>query len=265
MFVVKIGGSLITNKDAYCSPDKVKIKEFAKLIKENWSILKGNLILVLGGGSYGNGVPIRYNIADSQQEWDEKNLLMMTTKMFEWMNEVCQIFREEGIPCYPFQTSSYCTTNKGNLNTCNIEPIKHCLNLGILPITSGDLTFDNNKKFVIYSSDNVPEMFIKRLNVKKVVILTDVEGIYEDLKTKKLIKEVTPQNYSDILNMAGNSQKQDVTGGMNNKLKALLRISQEGATSIICNGKDTQNLFRALYDDTPPGTVIKKWNMVGED
>ncbi|MED4590504.1 isopentenyl phosphate kinase [Priestia flexa] len=260
MFVVKIGGSLITNKNEYCSPNKEEIRKFAKVLKARWEDLRGKLIIVIGGGSYGNGVPIRFNIEKSEQDWKAKDLLMMTVKMFEWLTEVCMIFREEGLPCYPFQSSSYCTTNNGELINYNIGAIEKSLELGLLPITSGDLTFDDTKTFVIYSSDNIPEIFVDYFRVKRVVILTDVDGIYESLKDQNLIKRVNKDNYENILNIAGSSNKQDVTGGMNNKVKALIRIAQKGTTSIICNGNNPESLIEGLYSDTPPGTTIEAWN-----
>lgn len=259
MYIVKIGGSLITDKNAYCSPRRDKIREFAKVIKSQWDVLRGKLIVVLGGGSYGNGVPIRYNLRDSECEWEHKNLLMMTFKMFEWINEVTMIFREEGIPCYPFQTSSYCTTNGGHPDQFFIEPIKKCLKLGILPVTSGDLTFDQEKTFVIFSSDNVPELFVDHMEIRRVVILTDVPGIYESIESKKIIPRVTRENAELILKVAGGSMKQDVTGGMNNKLRALIRLAQKNVMSVICDGTMPSNLIEALLSENPPGTVIESF------
>ncbi|WAA09173.1 isopentenyl phosphate kinase [Fervidibacillus albus] len=263
MYVVKIGGSLITHKDEYCSPNLEEIRRYAKVVKKIWEDIKGNLIIVLGGGSYGNGVPIRYNIKNSDQPWDPLDLQMMTIKMFEWISLVCRIFREEGIPCYPFQASSYCTTKDGDLSEYNIAAIKECLKLNILPITSGDLTFDKDKIFVIYSSDNIPEVFARSFRVKRVVTLTDVDGIYTTNQMKDIIKLVNKDNYREILNLAGDSNKQDVTGGMKNKLRALIRIAALGTECVICSGKDPMNLIPAIYSQTPPGTFISAWECEG--
>lgn len=260
MYVVKIGGSLITEKNEYCSPKRDEIREFAKVVKRYWDKLQGKLVLVLGGGSYGNGVPIRYNIKNSRQDWKRTDLLMMTVKMFEWINEVTMIFRAEGIACYPFQTSGYCTTRQGVPRSFCLEPIKMCLDLGILPVTSGDLTFDESETFVIFSSDNVPELFVDYFDVERVVIITDVPGIYESMETKNVIRKVTQENYNDILRVAGTSNKQDVTGGMNNKLKALIRIAQKNTTSVLCDGTNPNNLIKALFDEEPPGTIVEAWN-----
>jgi isopentenyl phosphate kinase len=260
MFIAKIGGSLITNKNGYCSPRLDKIQEFATLIKSNWDKLEGNLVIVLGGGSYGNAVPLRYGISNSQAGWEKINLLKMTEKMFEWNTVVTSIFRNEGVPCYPFQTSSYCTSSNGTLDTFYLEPIKMCLDLGILPILSGDLTFDKGKTFVIYSSDNVPEMFVEKFKVERVVMLTDVPGIYTLQDTKRIVRKVNKENFAQILDAAGSSSKQDITGGMNNKLRSMIRVAKKNTTSVICDGTNPQNLLEALFSSNPPGTIIEAWN-----
>lgn len=38
---------------------------------------------------------------------------MPTVKLFELMTLITMIFREEDIPCYPFQTSSYLMSSQG--------------------------------------------------------------------------------------------------------------------------------------------------------
>ncbi|SET49410.1 Isopentenyl phosphate kinase [Salinibacillus kushneri] len=259
MYVIKLGGSLITHKDKYCSPNRKAIKQYAQEIKKNWTLFKGNLIIILGGGSYGNGVPIRYNLQNSMQEWKPQDLLMMTTKMNEWQTEVCTIFRDEGIPCYPFQGSSYITSNDGNVSSCYIEPIKSALNMELLPILSGDLTFDSEEKFVIFSSDKIPLVLNKELDISRVVMLTDVEGIYYKNSPDQIYEEVTQENFYVVLSETGVSNQQDVTGGMKTKLLALIELAKQGVRGVICDGNDPYNLTVSLLNDNTPGTQIKEW------
>jgi isopentenyl phosphate kinase len=270
VYVLKIGGSLITNKDGYCEPNYPSIRGYAKVVAKHWDLLKGNLILILGGGSFGNGVPIRYSLKNSTDNWRSEDLLMMTVKMFEWQTIVSMVFREEGVPCYPFQTGAYLTTRDGEPEHFLIEPIKRIQEMGLLPILAGDMAFDSEKQFVIYSSDNMPELFLDQFHVKRVVMLTDVPGIWREREdgSRELIRTVSVENSSEVLGQTGASGKQDVTGGMKNKLHALLRVAEKGVDSIICDGTDPQMLVRALFDAEPPGTIVqgrKKVSMRQED
>lgn len=259
MYVVKLGGSLITHKDQYCSPNHKAIKRYAKEIKQNWSNLQGRLVIVLGGGSYGNGVPIRYNLQNSSQNWKQRDILMMTIKMMEWITEVCTIFRKEGLPCYPFQGSSFVTTQDGELDTSYIRPIKKSLDLGLLPILSGDLTFDSSEEFVIFSSDKIPQVLNKELDISRVVMLTNVKGIYYKSNPTKIYKKVTRENFAVVLPDTGISNQQDVTGGMRTKITSLLELAKQGVRGVICDGTDPHNLTLALYEEETPGTIIEEW------
>lgn len=257
-FIVKLGGALISHKDEYCKPNISIIREFARIVRSRWAELERRLIMVLGGGSYGNGVPHRYNLRDSSQAWKPVDLSMMTVKTFEFMALVTDIFRQEGVACYPFQTSGYMLSRDGRPQSFLIKPIKHALSMGILPILSGDLVFDSNRKFVIFSSDAIPELFVGSLPIKRVVMLTNVPGVINYSSGEpEIIRRVTSENYDAVLNLAGGSLQQDVSGGMKNKLKALLRIAEQGVESVICDGRNPAVLMQALFDPVPPGTVIE--------
>jgi isopentenyl phosphate kinase len=254
VFIVKLGGALITYKDDYCKPNTAVIKEFARVLRTRWSELQGRLILVLGGGSYGNGVPYRYNLLDSYGNWRPVDLSMMTVKTLEFMSLLAGIFREQGIPCYPFQTSSYLMTRNGEPQNFWIEPIKHALSLNVLPVLSGDMVFDSDRGFVIFSSDRIPELFVNSVSVKRVVMLTNVPGV---LNESEVFRRVAPEDHELVLNKASASRQQDVSGGMKNKVKSLLRVADLGVESVICDGRDPSVLLQALFEPEPPGTFIE--------
>jgi len=260
-FIVKLGGALISHKDDYCKPKISIIQEFGRTIRSRWPELQGRLILVLGGGSYGNGVPHRYNLRNSSQDWKPVDLPMMTIKTFEFMSLVTSIFRQEEIPCYPFQTCSYLMSRDGRPNGSFIDPIKHALSIGVLPILSGDMVFDSNRQFVIFSSDDIPEIFVGRIPLRRVVMLTNVPGVMNYSSSQHaVIARVTRDNYASVMDLAGASNQQDISGGMKNKVKALLRIAELGVESVICDGRKPSALMPALFEPSPPGTVIESLN-----
>jgi len=257
-FIVKLGGALVTYKNDYCKPNTKIIEELGDTLYTCWSKLKGRLILVLGGGSYGNAVPHRYNLVDSSQDWRTVDLSMMTVKTLELMSLVTGIFRERGIPCYPFQTSSYLVTHNGDPRHYWIDPIKHALSLGLLPVLSGDLVFDSAKGFVIFSSDRIPELFVDSLPLKRVVMLTNVPGVVNySAGDSDIIRRVTGKDRKLLLSNAGASGHLDVSGGMRNKVEALLRLADMGVESVICDGGTPSLLPCALFDRDPPGTFIE--------
>jgi isopentenyl phosphate kinase len=258
VFIVKLGGSVISYKNEYCAANTAVIHEFGRVIRAHWSELGGRLIIVLGGGSYGSGVAHRYNLQDSSQPWELGDLSLVTMKMFELLSLVTEIFRQEGVPCFPFQASGYLTSRDGKPERFLIEPIRHALSMGLLPILAGDLIFDEEKGFVIFSSDWLPELFVGTLPLRRVVMLTNVAGIMDYSSDKaRVVPRITNENYESVLNYTGPSKQQDISGGMKNKLKALLNISAMGVESVICDGREPPMLIPALFDPSPAGTVIE--------
>lgn len=260
VFIVKLGGALISHKDEYCTPNIPAIREFGRVIHSRWAQLQGKLIIVLGGGSYGNGVPYRYNLRESSESWKPADLSMMTLKMFEWMALVNNIFRQEGVPGYPFHACSYLTSCGGRPQSFFVEPIKRALSLGVLPILSGDMVFDSDKRFVIFSSDGIPELFAGSLPLRRVVMLTNVPGVMDYSGGEpEVIARVTRENRAAVLAQAGASKQRDVSGGMRNKVEASLRLAELGVESVICDGREPAALLTALFD-APPGTLVESWS-----
>lgn len=257
-FIVKLGGALISDKDAYCKPNVPMIREYARVIRSCWSEVQGRLLVLLGGGSYGNAVPYRYSLKDSSHDWQPADLSMMTIKTLEFMSLVTGIFRDENVPCYPFQTCSYLSTADGRPENVFLKPISQALSLGVAPILSGDLVFDSVRGFVIFSSDNIPELFVGRLPIKRVIMLTNVPGVMNySSGNLDLIQQVTNDNRDEVLRQAGPSRQQDVSGGMNNKVRALLRLAELGVESAICDGREPINLLQALFAPVPRGTLFQ--------
>jgi len=257
VFIVKLGGSLISHKDEYCAPNLPMIQGFAKAVRSRWSELRGRLVLVLGGGSYGHGIARRYHLDDSAGPWHALDLSRTTVGMLEWLALVGDVFREEGIPCYPFQACSYVVCRDGRPERFFVEPVQRALGLDLLPLLAGDLVFDASRRFVIFSSDSIPELFIGELPLRRVVMLTNVPGVASDASgVSQVIRRIDAHNRDAALRAAGGSRQPDVSGGMRTKLASLLRIADAGVEGVICDGRVPDAILPALFDAEPPGTII---------
>lgn len=258
VFIVKLGGSVISDKNGYCVANSAAIQEFGRVVCSRWGDLRGRLIILLGGGSFGSGVAYRYNLQNSSQPWKPIDLSIITVKMFELLSLVTAAFREFAIPCFPFQASGYFTSHHGRPDFHFLEPIRRALAMDLLPILSGDVIFDSDEKFVVFSSDWMPKLLASTFSIQRVVILTDVPGVMNRaVDPPQLIARVTQCNRERVLSYAGPSQKQDVSGGMRNKLEAMLSLSELGVESVICDGRVSELLVSALFDPSPAGTLIE--------
>ncbi|MBS7631517.1 amino acid kinase, partial [Candidatus Bathyarchaeota archaeon] len=61
LIILKLGGSVVTEKDKPVTPNKENIKRLSREIAEAG---EGELILIHGGGSYGHPVADEYNLSE---------------------------------------------------------------------------------------------------------------------------------------------------------------------------------------------------------
>lgn len=256
MDVIKIGGSLITYKNGYCSPNLSKIQEYAKVIK---TISRdNNFIIVLGGGSFGNAVPFKYNIRNKYSS-NIIDIAEMTTKMFEWVTIFSNNLRENNIPAYPFQASSLILSTKNAIESTYFEVLSEVTEHGMIPVISGDLVFGRqNNDFHIFSSDYIPLALRRKFSIERFISLTDVDGLKKSLDDEGIIEEINDKNYKNLYNFAEKSNSQDFTGGMETKIKSLLNLAHNNIDCFIVNGKEPENLLNFYENKSIQYTYIKK-------
>lgn len=249
IIVIKVGGALSTIKNGKYEINIDLMKIYAKTIKREWSLFERKVIFVLGGGSFGNVAPLEYNLVYFNENTKKIDICEMTLRMFSYVMDVVEIFRKEGIACYPFQTSAICTTDNYLVRNSFADSIRMCLDLGIMPIMSGDLTFDKKEVIHIFSSDKVPELFLNFMDIGKVIYLTDIDGFYLDITDKSsFVEEINKDNFEFVISSAIGSKYQDVTGGMYSKLMAMKRLSEYGIHSVVLCGRDPENMISILKD-----------------
>jgi isopentenyl phosphate kinase len=133
--------------------------------------------------------------------------------------------------------------------------------MGFVPVLYGDVVLDmeDKIKIAVLSGDQIVKYLAENLKPEKVVLGSDVDGIYNKDPKKysdaRLLKVVT--SYND-LESADSTQTVDVTGGMGGKLTELLELTKIGIESEIINASHDNNIKRALKGEKGIGTLIKK-------
>ncbi len=133
--------------------------------------------------------------------------------------------------------------------------------MGFVPVLYGDVVLDleDKIKMAVLSGDQIIKYLAENLKPEKVVLGSDVDGIYNKDPKKYsdacLLKVVT--SYND-LESADSTQTVDVTGGMGGKLNELLELTKIGIESEIINASHDNNIKRALKGEKGIGTLIRK-------
>jgi isopentenyl phosphate kinase len=155
-----------------------------------------------------------------------------------------------------FQPSTGVMKNK-KLISFPIEALEDMLALGITPVSYGDVLVDLETGLNILSGDHLVPYLAVKLKASRIVIATDVSGIYDGdpkkNKNAKLVKEITKENFGKI--EVSGSRGVDVTGGMKRKVMELLDVASQGITSQVVSGIKPGELKSALLG-REVGTII---------
>lgn len=263
MIILKLGGSVITKKEA--KEPTINNNNLDRISKEIADSSFDKLIIVHGAGSFGHPFAKEYEIGskiEDEEDFTHKKLGFSITQ--SWVKKlntiVCDSLRENGVLAVSIQPSSFIITKNKRIHSCNLDLINKYLRYGFVPVIYGDVVvdLDENIKICVLSGDQIIKYFGENLKPTRVVLGSDVDGIYTKDPKKyddaELMNTVT--SCEDL--MAEGSLNVDVTGGMNGKLLELIGLAELGVESEIINASKEGLIKKALNHQTGMGTVIKK-------
>ena len=139
----------------------------------------------------------------------------------------------------------------------DLSAIEGFIEIGIIPVLYGAPAYDKAQKCSILSGDQIAPYLAIKLNSKRIIHATDVDGVFTSDPKKnpdaELISEVNNKNISEVKDWLTGSTATDVTGGMFGKVSELLEI---GIESQIFNALTPGNIIKVLKGERV-GTIIK--------
>ena len=155
------------------------------------------------------------------------------------------------------KVNSYCLPPtdfmKGNKSIrSKILTINEIAKSGLTPITFGDALWFGQKKSYILSGDVIMTTIAKVLKPRLSLFVLNVDGVYSDLKTKKLIhdfKKETPKIQENVM---------DVTGGMTRKITEANKMAKAGLKVFFVNGNKPKRISDAILGKKFEGTLFRK-------
>ncbi|MDH5664413.1 MAG: isopentenyl phosphate kinase [Candidatus Bathyarchaeota archaeon] len=262
--VLKLGGSVITNKEKPLTPNLPAIERSASEIsRANVS----RLVLVHGGGSFGHPIAKQYSIEEGYRDQPQIMGFSKTRQAMTTLNKlVVDSLIQHNIPAVTVQPSSCTITKQGRINVMEERPLRKLLEMGFVPVLYGDAVLDSDKGFAILSGDQLVSSLATRLEAERIIIGIDVDGLYTlDPKTDpkaRLIKHITPHELRKMQHKIGKARVTDVTGGMLGKVLELMPAVEKGIKVIIANAAKPSNVYKALKGESVVGTVIERGETV---
>ena len=258
--ILKIGGSVITDKDGELAARTEVINRLAEEIQKTHV---QSLVIVHGGGSFGHPTAQKYGIKEGLRNETQKVGFAETHHVMTVLNGlVMDSLVWHNIPAISVAPSCCVVTENGRIKTFEDAVFKLYLKMGFVPVLYGDATLDRKLGFTVLSGDQLVSHLARILGAKKVIIGVDTDGLYDaDPKVEKNVKLYTHLNLSElekIKTKLGGSTAPDVTGGMLGKVSELIPAVAEGIQVTMVNAAKPNRVYKALIGEVVEGTVMEK-------
>ena len=245
MILIKLGGSIITNKEKPLSPRRKTIDSIAKSLKKN----SEPIIIVHGGGSYGHYWSVKYDMHTKEKKYDLRGVAIIKNSMIELNKIILDSLLKNKLSPYCLPPTDFMSGNKPVSK--KVKEIEKIAKSGMIPVTYGDaLWFGQNKTFIL-SGDKIMTHIAKILKPRLTIFALNEDGVYSDLKSKKLIYELKGERPSISEN------KMDVTGGMTRKIEEASKIAKMGMNVFFVNGNKPERIVKAVKNSKFEGTVFR--------
>ncbi len=251
--VVKVGTSTLTYENG-----KVNLRNLEKLCKVLSDLHNsGKQIVLVSSGAIGVGVG-KLKLKERPKETRQKQalaavgqceLMFLYDKFFgEYNNYVAQILLTKDIVLNEF--------SKQNV----VNTFQTLFEMGIIPIVNENDTVATDELIGANfgDNDNLSAIVADLVGADLLVILTDIDGLYEtDPRNDPNAKKIGIVYHIDdkIREMAGGSVSNRGTGGMATKITAAAAATAAGINTCVMRGDDPDYIYKLLNGE-PIGTMF---------
>ena len=260
--LVKLGGSLITDKEKPFYAKFEVIKNLAKQISDSLhEDSQLGLVIGNGGGSFPHYPAVKYKMKNGIKSENQKMGFCQVQDAASQLNRlVVQALLKAGVKAVSVNPSSMIIAKNGKIKKFFIEPIIEFLNLGLTPVIYGDIVYDEILGSKIFSTEQILSFlainFKKAgLRVEKIIQNGTTPGIIDS--NGDLITKITKKNIDKIESIFTKTKGYDVTGGMLHKVREALKLTSFGIETLIINGNARKNLLKeAILGFKVLGTIV---------
>lgn len=257
--MVKLGGSVITDKTRPFTERMDVIKRLAGEIHSARSELGLRLIVGHGGGSYPHTPAAKFRVKEGRVAGSSPRGVALVQNAAARLNRlVVAALIEAGEDAVSVQPSASVLADSSSIVSWDTGALEAMLEAGLLPVVHGDVVMDATQGWSIASTEDLFLYLAAHLPVERVVIGSDVDGVLDRAGSGAKFDVITPKDLKRISGSLQGAGTVDVTGGMRSKVESLLRLAEErGVESVILNAAKPGLLEAALRGKTGIGTEIR--------
>jgi len=255
MFVLKLGGSVITKKS---EQGFFQMEIMDNLARE---IDKANkkLVLVHGAGSFGHVLAKKYDLNKGYKNEDQVHGFSLTHAMVQTLNSfVLKSLHNHNISAISLSPHSIVKLNDHRLARMDYKIFGEYLDKHFTPVTFGDVVLDEKLGFSICSGDLLVMVLAKYFKPEKVIYVMDEDGLYTSNpkinKDAEFIESATIKKLEKLTTSI--DAHADVTGGMRGKIDTMKNISRLGIDTVLLNGNKQGILYNVLIGKNVKSTIV---------
>jgi isopentenyl phosphate kinase len=255
MILIKLGGSVITDKSQY---KKFNQEQTARLCKEIAASGRG-VMIVHGAGSFGHVLAKQYSLQYGLQDFKQiPAVAQVQHDVRELSLRIVEELMKVGIPSVSVPPGSCFVMENGRLVIDNDEAVRRLAHIGVMPLMFGDVVTDRAKGFGICSGDQIMEALANIFKPDRIVFVSDVDGLFtEDPKKSPDAKLIPTADRRMLDGLDAELSVADVTGGIRGKIEEMIAMCGDGGECILVNGTVPGRLESLLKGEEVVCTRIK--------
>ena len=253
--VIKCGGSVLVNQNLFTN----FINDISILNKLGFSP-----IIIHGGGKKISikleDVGIKSNFINGLRVTDKESINIVEIVLNDFNKEITEALKKNNCDSHGINSKEkYILTveqeNKelgfvGTPKEVNLSVIKQVVKEKKVPVIA-PLGLDKKNQVYNINTDTAAGAIAKELNARRLIIMSDVEGVLDI--NKKLISEINTEEVNDLIN------KDIISGGMIPKIRNCLDVASNGVKGVcIIDGRLDHSILFELLTNAGSGTLIRE-------
>lgn len=259
--IIKIGSNVLTQKDGLPDINRINhlVDQIAKIKRQ------GMEVILVSSGAVASGK----SLITISEKFDSiaTRQLFASIGQVKLINTYAQQFEKYNILC-----SQVLVTKEDFRDRLHYLNMKNCLKIllqhHVIPVVNeNDVVSITELMFT--DNDELAGLIASMLNAQALIVLTNVDGIYDgnpDNETAKVIEEISDKTI-DFSSFVNTSRSQFGRGGMITKSTMAQKVAQLGIAVHIANGTK-ENILVDVLDNKVPHTYFtpnrsasgkKKW------
>lgn len=243
MYILKLGGSIITDKAKECCFKQGVMDRLASELKRAGK----PMIIVHGAGSFGHILAKQYNLNQGYKKKSQLQGFAFTHATVQELDTlVLQSLQIQGIPAVSLPPHAILTLNNHRPSQVHFNMFDFYLKKGFVPLTFGDVVLDKRLGFSICSGDLLIQLLALKYHPKNVIFVLDEDGLYTaNPKLSSSAHFLAKATIHDLQTLTTRSNAHaDVTKGMTGKLQTIQLLAKKGVQTTLVNG----NIHNRVYD-----------------